>query len=448
MTELTQYPKIDPATLRPDDYFASLLAAAQARELVTEQTVIRLQGEALSLLAAQTNRLTRGGSTSVRTETAQALAASVFYTVGLALKAYPTPDDALCALTMTPLAQIWQAGQVEIARKRRMVEFLYTRLKNRLFATPNVFYRATLHDGIAGFLKCYRPALFAQEISITLDYPLCLPTEHLCGIERVEQYLRYADAENRFCLCFPAEKTHVLLQTVCPGYEQIPLNLYETVATAALCAVLNGNPARSFACSRTKTEALLQNRSVEQIATLLEDALFALAEQISCPESVCAYVRQTLPTLAAHLSRAQRLGHLETVLPFAHTSVPVLDVTVAIGPPMPDFCYRAVLQRLTACTDAAEKLRICKESVQGFGDLAELLAELCETDADFSAFLALLPEETLAALMAADVQESSVADVVQPCLRRAVQVYVQTLPAEKQEQIALTAKRVRFEPFL
>lgn len=448
MTELTQYPKIDPATLRPDDYFASLLAVAQKQKLVTEETIIRLQGEALSFLATQSDRLTRGGSTSVRTETAQALAASVFYTVGLALKNYPTPDDALQVLTTTPLSQIWEVGQAEIMRKRRMVEFLYTRLKNCLFATPNVFYRATLLDGIAGFLKSYRPALFSQEILITLDYPLCLPTEHLCGIERVEQYLRYADAENRFCCCFSAEKTHLLLQTVCPGYEQIPLNLYETVATAALCAVLSGNPARSFSCSRTKIETFLQNRSVAQITNKLEEVLLPLAEQISCAESVCTYVRQTLPTLSARLVRAEKLGHLETVLPFARTVAPALDVTVVIGSPMPDFRYRALLQRLNACTDVAEKLRICRESVQGFGDLAELLAELCETDEDFPELLAMLPEETLAALMAVDMQEFSVADVVQPNLRHAVQTYVQTLPMEKQEQILLVAKRVHFEPCL
>ena len=48
---------------------------------------------------------------------------------------------------------------------------MHDELTRSLFSTPNAFYRATLVDGIAGFFKLYRPALFAQETHSTQIMP-------------------------------------------------------------------------------------------------------------------------------------------------------------------------------------------------------------------------------------------------------------------------------------
>ena len=48
---------------------------------------------------------------------------------------------------------------------------MHDELTRSLFSTPNAFYRATHVDGIAGFFKLYRPALFAQETHITQIMP-------------------------------------------------------------------------------------------------------------------------------------------------------------------------------------------------------------------------------------------------------------------------------------
>lgn len=53
----------------------------------------------------------------MRTETAQALLDSVFYTLGIALKDFPTPDTALQGLKSRPLAALLTEGQDCIRRR-------------------------------------------------------------------------------------------------------------------------------------------------------------------------------------------------------------------------------------------------------------------------------------------------------------------------------------------
>ena len=173
--------------------------------LLTEDDLRRLRAESLPLLRCQAERLTGGRSSSLPAETAGALLDSVFYTVSLALKRCASPEEALTLLRQQPLDTLFAAGQKRLTRKVQAARLMHDELTRSLFSTPNAFYRATLVDGIAGFFKLYRPALFAQETHITADYAL------------------------------------------------IPMNLLEPALTAALLCALDGLPANSLCarCGRT-----------------------------------------------------------------------------------------------------------------------------------------------------------------------------------------------------
>ena len=175
MLELMPAGQIDAAALAADNYFLSLLAAGAKQGILTDADLARLQSESLALLAAQTAVYTGGESSSVRTETAQALLDSVFYTLGIVLKGFPTPDAALQGLKSRPLAALLTEGQDCIRRRVAAARARHRRLAGALLETENVFYRATAADGIRGFFRLYRPALFANETHITADYPPLLP---------------------------------------------------------------------------------------------------------------------------------------------------------------------------------------------------------------------------------------------------------------------------------
>lgn len=240
--------------------------------LLTEDDLRRLRAESLPPLRRQAERLTGGRSSSLPAETAEALLDSVFYTVSL-------------------------------ARKVQSARLMHDELARSLFSTPNAFYRATLVDGIAGFFKLYRPALFAQETHITADYPLFLPLQNQTGIEFIERYLQNALCENGFLRCFPVEAVHELICAQHADYALIPMNLLEPALTAALLCALDGLSANSLRCAPDAAERLLRGRSAPDLAERFAAVLPALCREIHCPPRFQSYLHRCLPALAAVLAQ-------------------------------------------------------------------------------------------------------------------------------------------------
>lgn len=249
--------------------------------LLTEDDLRRLRAESLPLLRCQAERLTGGRSSSLPAETA----------------------EALTLLRQQPLDTLFAAGQKRLTRKVQAARLMHDELTRSLFSTPNAFYRATLVDGIAGFFKLYRPALFAQETHITADYPLFLPLQNQTGIEFIERYLQNALCENGFLRCFPAEAVHELICAQHADYALIPMNLLEPTLTAALLCALDGLSANSLRCAPDAAERLLRGRSASDLAKRFAAVLPALCREIHCPPRFQFYLHRCLPALAAVLAQ-------------------------------------------------------------------------------------------------------------------------------------------------
>mgnify|MGYP001659803937 CR=1 FL=1 len=363
MLELMPAGQIDAAALAADNYFLSLLAAGAKQGILTDADLARLQSESLALLAAQTAVYTGGESSSVRTETAQALLDSVFYTLGIVLKGFQTPDAALQALKSRSLAVLLTEGQ----------------------------------DGIRGFFRLYRPALFANETHITADYPPLLPITGLCGIEFIERYLACLMAENRFLRCFQPKQVHLLLCALPEDYRKTPMNLCLPVLTAALCCELTGQPPHTLACDREALARLLGGKSGAQNARLLYGAFAPLCAALGISPRVRAYLRRVIPQIAAALTRAAQNGTLDAAVLYP-SALPAL--TLSDSARMEDRTYAALLAALAACGDAAEKAALLKSRVRSRGDLLDVLHDAEWSSDDLAVLLAALSPASVAALCA------------------------------------------------
>lgn len=397
MLELTTTGQIDAAALAADNYFLSLLAAGAKQGILTDADLARLQSESFALLAAQTATYTGGESSSVRTETAQALLDSVFYTLGIALKDFPTPDAALQGLKSRPLAALLTEGQDCIRRRVAAARARHRRLADALFETENVFYRATAADGIRGFFRLYRPALFANETHITADYPPLLPITGLCGIEFIERYLACLVAENRFLRCFQPKQVHLLLCALPEDYRKTPMNLCLPVLTAALCCELTGEPPRTLVCDREALARLLCSKSGAQTARLLYGAFAPLCAALGIPPRVRAYLRRAIPQIAAALARAAQNGTLDAAVLYP-AAPPAL--TLSDGARMDDRAYAALLAEIAACGDAAAKAALLASRVRSRGDLLDILHDAEWSSDDLAVLLAALPPAAVVALCA------------------------------------------------
>jgi len=246
MNSLEKASAINKESLDGEFYFQSLLEQAQAKGLLTDGDIERLQYDCLALLARRVERFNAGDSSSIRMEAAQSIMASNLFTIGIWLKTFQNPDDAIAALQNEPIAELYKQGRKRIDTMLSATKILHANLLRQLAEIKNVFYHATLVDGIHGFFKLYYPDFGAHETHITADYPTCVAMPKLAGIEFIHAYLEALYYENQFLLCFASDDLHQLLCGYEKGYQELLINVYEPALTAALGCVLAETDARTL----------------------------------------------------------------------------------------------------------------------------------------------------------------------------------------------------------
>ncbi len=346
-------------------------------------------------------------------------------------------------LRQEPLAALFETGQRRIQRKLHTARLLHRRLKRELFATPNVFYHATAVEGIDGFFKLYRPALFPQETHITADYPTFMERPDLTGIEFIETYLQQLDHENRFLRCFAPETVHPLLCGVDVNYAQLPVNLFEPVALTALCCVVTGQPLETLSCDHRALAERLAGGT--EVTGLLAEACEELVRQLACPTGAADYLRRGIPRLAASLLRVMAIGRLETSVP-----VPVYPeerpvIRLSCGQRMRDSAYAALLRELTRCGTAAEKAALVMSRVSAFGDMLEVLRDGDWTREELLCLFRQLPPELLAALLASYPADEQPEEERERDMTAVLAQRLSELPVQTRQRLAHAAQAITIE---
>lgn len=287
------------AGLREEAYAATLVSCAERAGLFSASDKNALQAGLYALLCELAARASKGKSSSLHIERAEELLESAMFSVSMALKAEPTPKDALEKLKSTQIRTLFAVGQKLIGRKVLVCRAIHKRLCKQLFDTPNVFYRSTVIDGIAGFFKLYDPLFGGQKLHITADYPTCLGRPGVFGIEFIESYLQRIQAENDFLRLFPAKNVHVFLEKLVPEYAETPLNLFEPVfCHAALLAALGKDPTELGVLDEQDAAAA---SALAADTAFLENSFTQLLDGLNAPENVRLYAelcKSNLPAAA------------------------------------------------------------------------------------------------------------------------------------------------------
>lgn len=111
---------------------------------------------------------------------------------------------------------------------------------------------------ISGFWKMYDIRFFSHKIPCDIEYPLALPLpDSLQGVDYINRYLADLWCENRFLSEYEADDMAPVLARYCPGFEDLPVNLFEPIAANALAlAILERRPDRPFRLGARDLEAL------------------------------------------------------------------------------------------------------------------------------------------------------------------------------------------------
>jgi len=427
MQNLEKISNINKESLDGEFYFQSLLEQAQANGLLTDSDVERLQYDCLALLARRVERFNAGDSSSIRVEAAQSIMASNLFTIGIWLKTFQNPDDAIAALQNEPIAELYKQGRKRIDTMLSAAKTIHAKLLRQLGDIRNVFYRATLVDGIHGFFKLYYPDFGAHETHITADYPTCIAMPRLAGIEFIHAYLEALYYENQFLLCFAPDDLHNLLCGYEEGYQELLLNVYEPVLTAALGCVLAETDARRLELSEdgaARLNRLFADMNKSEKLAAMQAAAHELGRMFDFSPGLERYVQRTLPHIA---------DNIKFFAPAYPEHKPTLHFS--FGEKMDDEQYRKVIEEIMQCRFMQDKIAIIKEQVRSLVDMEDILLDAELAPEEITAVLRELGLPEIAAL----AKKYPVAEIdrreQERTLGESLHEFVCSLTAEQQEWI-------------
>ena len=310
MSDILKFFPIREEDLDQRAYFSSLLESSARVGLISEKGIMAIRSGLWELLREQAKKRCGGKSSSLPKELAEELLESIAFVIGVKLKAFLTLDEAVSALMAVSVKELFDDGMEIVRMKMANSKRLQNKILKNLFNTPNVYYKATVADGINGFFKLYKPQFEAQNIHITADYPIFLERPELDGVEFIERYLRYIDAENAFLTLFDPLSVHRLMCAVKSDYADIPINFFEPVfMTAAGCVILGKNPSE-LSLSPTEAERLGKmfcGAAREEIDSVLNEVLARLANCMKIPPHSENYARLSVTKLSAWIEKCTEL---------------------------------------------------------------------------------------------------------------------------------------------
>lgn len=332
-------------------------------------------GEAFAeLLAERTERFTMRDSTSVRVETAEALARGIFYCIDLHLRT--TADQAEDAASLKTL---YEAGVRDAKRLARRGKLMLGQIEKNRPPIMNIGLNDTL-SALPFFFRYYDADFFANEIPCDIDYPLCNPvSEELFGAEYINEYLRRLMMEHAFLRKFdPALLKHVY-QSQYGDFDGLLVNLYAPVAEAAVGRSLAGKSVRNLLVDAFD-RGLIWERVVslpdEPAQNLLQSTASHICDELEIEgELEQAYLKQTALALLPRIRSAGGPEGLKGVFaPVECTPYRNEPKDVFIdGTQMEDASLRSLIAELQGCRYVGDQVAEIRRSVRSMQDLVEIL---------------------------------------------------------------------------
>lgn len=314
MNEIEVISKIKREKLDERNYFKTLIEVAYEEQMITENDIVNIQMQILQLLDEKVYKYNGDYSSSIKKETLEEISNSNSYTIGIYLKTFKNPDDALKEIKEKGIKIAYQEGRKKIDKMLNIIRLMYIKVKQNKLNIENDTYNDTIIGGIQGFLKVYNPDFKAQDMKITADYPLYNNLiGKLDGVEFIKEYLNSIYLENLFCKKFSEEKIKYLLYGYSHDYKKLIINIFEIVLLEAIACRLVKKDIQDLSISTAE---------LNEIYLMLEDKDKAEIENIinkMCNELLLdndqlqRYIKKNLNSLANTITNAVKQNTLDKV---------------------------------------------------------------------------------------------------------------------------------------
>ncbi|QHI73573.1 DUF6179 domain-containing protein [Aminipila terrae] len=356
------------------NYLVSLFYQNPQEESFTEAEMKTVRYNLISLLGERTDRYTMNESSSVPIEKAEELLKSICFTIGLVVK-----KQGNSSLKTENMSTLLKSGWNIIETKLEEGKELLKQVTESGVITENISYRDTV-QGIEKFFTRYDYRFFAHEIPCDIDYQLCIPlSDHVMGVEYINEYLFRLLMENRFCKHFKKEIMVQLLQCYCPDYRELLINVFEPVAMNAMGCALANKDVRDLDISdydRKNILRVLENWPEEEVDEQLSKVVDVICSQLDIKDDrLHNYLYQALLVQYPRVQNQVHLKKLEGIFLSLAGENQEGKITSEYedGEMMDDEQLRALIDAINNSGPASDKIKLVKQHIHSLRDMTEIL---------------------------------------------------------------------------
>ena len=318
MNELETIYQIKRENLDEKNYFESLVVSAYTKQILSEDDLSKLKAQIIQLLDERIYKYNGLESSSIRKEIMEEINASNYYTIGLQLKTFDNPDEAVKEIREKNIIDIYYEGRKRIDKILNIIRVMYLKVKQNKLITQNYTYNSTITGGIQGFLKIYNPDFKAQDMRITADYPLYNNLiGELEGVEFIKEYIYSIYLENEFCAKFSSEKIENLLYNYSGEYKDLIINIFEIVLFEAIACKLVKRKIYDLEISDFELNeiySIFKKQDKEEIKKTVNEICIEICKELALKnKDIQKYIEKKLDTIVNMISNGLEQNRLDKI---------------------------------------------------------------------------------------------------------------------------------------
>ncbi|OYD08492.1 DUF6179 domain-containing protein [Paludifilum halophilum] len=396
--------KIKKANLRRNSYTVSLLSEGLRTGMLSDQEVYHIQHGWMLVLRELIGRYTQGESSSVASETAEGIMASIMYAIDAYTFSFEQPDTAVMELKSADVREVYEKGINRVSQCFDETKRLYKEIKKNKLDVPVDAYNTTIDESLPVFIKKYGILFDAHNTMASIDYPLAIDDMRLQGVFYIKQYLERLRMETQFCRLFSQEDLLELLSDygkTCRFDYRIELfNIFGLVLNHAVFSVLSGGDANQIKISAhqfNRLKRLFTHSKASEIRSSIHEAMNRLQRDLNTDPLLTNYMNRCRDDLVQRIVNAAAHDSLETVIITKKKEKPKSIVLLfKEADRMSDVRLRLLVEDIMRCEKKEEKVQLIRSHFFSLHDYLDLLDSHCLFGDEYEALFATFGDMELA----------------------------------------------------
>jgi hypothetical protein len=405
--EIAKHTLVRCENLDPNQYMLSLLKEGFRVGLIDRPEIFSIQEQVMLILKDLIILYTKGESTSIKTETAEELLNSIYYSIDAYVSSLGDPEAGIALLKSAGIKETYDKGVEVVALIFKEAKQLCQEIVRNKLDVPLEVYNTSVTEALPEFFENYSVVFGAHDTACSLDYPLVFDDMNVRGVFYISNYIGNLDIETQFCRLFSKAdiaKTLTAYGRTCRiDYKESPVNLFEVLVNNSVFSALSGNEASELAITAPQYE-IIMGKLTGLDYTQMDKVFNAAVEKliidlrIDRPKLV-EYIYRYKKDFVYRVLNAVENNNLNNIVLVSRDGKPQnKDSAFIEAERLDDDSFRHVVQRIMDCRTAADKVNMIMSGVRSLEDFVDILNADCLFGDEYEAVFTALGDTELAVL--------------------------------------------------